>query len=135
MPAAGPQPRWNSRRVEHARHQEQHEDDTEDELDEIEAGNEKWTDLLGGFYGHLTDEIKVAEKKMEDIKRMEHPTEELCEKCGSPLVLKWGKFGSFYSCSNFTKTKPKTIAVSVEASSDRSYRASSLPSAVFTTRM
>jgi len=84
----------------------------EDELDEIEAGNEKWTDLLGGFYGHLTDEIKVAEKTMEDIKRMEHPTEELCEKCGSPLVLKWGKFGSFYSCSNFTKTKPKTIAVS-----------------------
>ncbi|MEG9432726.1 type I DNA topoisomerase [Terriglobus sp. ADX1] len=84
----------------------------EDELDEIEAGNEKWTDLLGGFYGHLSDEIKVAEKSMEDIKRMEHPTDEVCEKCGSPLVLKWGKFGSFYSCSNFTKTKPKTIAVS-----------------------
>ncbi len=84
----------------------------EEELDGVEAGREKWTDLLDGFYDHLTDEIKVAEKSMEDIKRMEHSTEELCEKCGSPLIMKWGKFGSFYSCSAFTKAKPKTIAVS-----------------------
>ncbi len=84
----------------------------EEELDRVEDGEEKWTDLLDGFYGHLTDEIKVAEKSMEDIKRMEHSTEELCEKCGSPLILKWGKFGSFYACSNYTKAKPKTIAVS-----------------------
>ena len=47
---------------------------------------------------------------MEDIKRMEEPTTEICDKCGSPLILKWGKFGSFYSCSNFTKTKPMTVA-------------------------
>ena len=84
----------------------------EDELDEVESGKEKWTDLLDGFYGHLLKEIKVAEGSMEEIKRWEKPTEELCEKCGSPLILKWGKFGSFYSCSSFTKTKPKTIAVS-----------------------
>ena len=64
----------------------------EEELDEVEAGNEKWTDLLDGFYDHLSDEIKVAEKSMEDIKRMEHSTEEeLCEKCGSPLILKVGQ--------------------------------------------
>lgn len=84
----------------------------EEELDEVEAGNEKWTDLLDGFYDHLSEEIKVAETSMEDIKRMEQSTEEVCEKCGSPLILKWGKFGSFYSCSAFTKAKPKTIAVS-----------------------
>ena len=83
----------------------------EEELDRVEDGEEKWTDLLNGFYGHLTDEIKVAEKSMEEIKRWEKPTEELCEKCGSPLVLRWGKFGSFFSCSNYTKNKPKTIAV------------------------
>ncbi len=84
----------------------------EEELDRVEEGEEKWTHLLGGFYDHLTDEIKIAEKSMEEIKRWEKPTEELCEKCGSPLILKWGKFGSFYSCSTFTKAKPKTIAVS-----------------------
>ena len=84
----------------------------EEELDQVEAGNEKWTNLLDGFYDHLSEEIKVAETSMEDIKRMEHSTEEVCDKCGSPLILKWGKFGSFYSCSAFTKAKPKTIAVS-----------------------
>ena len=41
--------------------------------------------------------LKVASHEMEDIKRREKPTTEICEKCGSPLVLKWGKFGSFYS--------------------------------------
>lgn len=82
----------------------------EGELDAVEDGLERWTDLLNGFYGHLEDELKVAEKSMEDIKRMEEPTTEVCEKCGSPLILKWGKFGSFFSCSNFTKTKPMTVA-------------------------
>ena len=82
----------------------------EGELDAVEDGSEKWTDLLNGFYGHFEKELKVAEKDMEDIKRMEHSTEEICDKCGSPLILKWGKFGSFYACSNFTKAKPMTVA-------------------------
>jgi DNA topoisomerase-1 len=41
---------------------------------------------------------------------MEEETDEICEKCGAPLVLKWGKFGSFYSCSNFSNEKPVTVA-------------------------
>ncbi len=82
----------------------------ENELDAVEAGDEKWTDLLNGFYGHLEDELKFAEKNMEDIKAMEQETDEICDKCGAPLLLKWGKFGSFYSCSNFTKTKPMAIS-------------------------
>jgi len=42
---------------------------------------------------------------------MEQKTLEICDKCGSPLVLKWGKFGSFYSCSNFSKKAPVTVAL------------------------
>ena len=83
----------------------------EGELDSVEAGTEKWTDLLNGFYGHFEKELKVAETQMEDIKRMEQETDEICDKCGAPLILKWGKFGSFYSCSNFTKLKPITVAL------------------------
>ena len=83
----------------------------ESELDAVEEGHERWTDLLNGFYDHFEEELVVAGKNMEDIKRMEHATSEICDKCGSPLVLKWGKFGSFYSCSNFTKKKPVTVAV------------------------
>ena len=82
----------------------------ESELDAVEAGSEKWTDLLTGFYGHLEDELKIAEVEMEDIKAWEKPSSEICEKCGAPLILKWGKFGSFYSCSNFTKEKPVIVS-------------------------
>jgi DNA topoisomerase-1 len=82
----------------------------EGELDAVEEGLEKWTDLLNGFYGHFEKELHVAEKQMEDIKRMEESTTEVCDNCGAPLVLKWGKFGSFYSCSNFSKAKPVTVA-------------------------
>lgn len=83
----------------------------ETELDAVEDGEERWTDLLNGFYEHFEEELAVASDKMEDIKRMEVPTKDVCDKCGSPLVLKWGKFGSFYSCSNFTRTKPVTVAL------------------------
>ena len=82
----------------------------EGELDAVEAGEERWTDLLDGFYTHLEKELVVAGREMEDIKRREDATTELCDKCGSPLIMKWGKFGSFYSCSAFTKAKPMTIA-------------------------
>ena len=83
----------------------------EGELDAVEDGAEGWQHLLGGFYDHFEKELKVAEKQMEDIKRMEHSTEELCDQCGSPLILKWGKFGSFFACSNFSKAKPITVAL------------------------
>jgi DNA topoisomerase-1 len=83
----------------------------EGELDAVEEGEEKWTDLLTSFYDHFEKELKVASTEMEDIKRMEHATDEVCDKCGSALILKWGKFGSFYSCSNFTKVKPMTVAM------------------------
>jgi len=83
----------------------------EEELDDIEDGTEKWTDLMNGFYDHFVEELKIAGDKMESIKRMEEQTSEICEKCGSPLVLKWGKFGSFFSCSNFSKKRPVTVAM------------------------
>ncbi len=83
----------------------------EGELDAVEGGTEKWTDLLNGFYGHFEKELKTAEHAMEDVKRMEQQTTELCDNCGSPLILKWGKFGSFYACSNFSKAKPMNIAL------------------------
>src|SRR5580700_4280398 len=75
----------------------------EGELDDIEEGKEKWTDLLGGFYTHFEKELKVAEKKMESIKAMEIRTDEKCDLCGSPLLLKWGKFGTFFACSAYDK--------------------------------
>jgi DNA topoisomerase-1 len=75
----------------------------EGELDDIEEGKEKWTTLLGGFYTHFEKELKDAEKTMESVKAMEIMTDEKCEVCGSPLLLKWGKFGTFFACSAYNK--------------------------------
>ena len=86
----------------------------ETELDDIEDGKERWTDLLNGFYGYFEKELKLASKQMEDVKRMEQVTTEKCDNCGSPLLLKWGKFGSFYSCSAYNKKDPASCGFTKE---------------------
>ncbi|MCU1296373.1 MAG: topoisomerase [Acidobacteriaceae bacterium] len=75
----------------------------EEQLDEVEDGKEKWTDALDEFYKKFAKDLRYAEKHMENVKRMEKPTDEKCERCGSPLVIKWGKHGSFYACSSYDK--------------------------------
>ena len=77
-------------------------------MDEIEEGKETWTDALAGFYKRFAKDLKYAEKHMENVKRMEKPTDEKCERCGSPLVIKWGKHGSFYACSSYDKENPES---------------------------
>jgi len=86
----------------------------EEELDDIEEGKEKWTDALAEFYKKFSKDLKYAEKHMENIKRMEKPTDEKCELCGSPLVIKWGKHGSFYACSTYDKENPESCKFTKE---------------------
>ena len=84
----------------------------EEELDEIEDGKLDWRLAMGEFYDRLTDDIKHAEEHMTDIKRMEKPTDLICEKCGKPLVIKWGKHGSFIACTGYpdcTYTRELTV--------------------------
>ena len=86
----------------------------EEELDEIEEGKEKWTDAMAEFYKRFEKNLKYAQKHMENVKRMEKPTDEKCERCGSPLVLKWGKFGSFFACSAYDKEDPNSCTFTKE---------------------
>jgi len=86
----------------------------EEELDEIEDGKERWTDALAEFYKKFEKELHYAEKHMENVKRMEKPTDEKCDRCGSPLVIKWGKHGSFYACSAYDKTDPNSCTFTKE---------------------
>ena len=86
----------------------------EEELDEIEEGKEKWTEALAEFYKKFSKDLKYAQKHMENIKRMEKPTEEKCERCGSPLVIKWGRHGSFYACSAYKKDDPESCTFTKE---------------------
>jgi DNA topoisomerase-1 len=86
----------------------------EEELDEIEEGKQKWTDALAEFYEKFEKDLRYAQKHMENIKRMEKATEEKCERCGSPLVIKWGKHGSFYACSGYRKDDPTSCSFTKE---------------------
>src|SRR5690242_15666865 len=86
----------------------------EEELDEIEEGKETWTQALTDFYKKFEKDLKYASKHMENIKRMEKPTDEKCERCGSPLVIKWGKHGSFYACSSYDKENPESCTFTKE---------------------
>jgi DNA topoisomerase-1 len=86
----------------------------EEELDEIEEGKEGWTQALADFYKKFEKDLRYAQKHMENIKRMEKPTDEKCERCGSPLVIKWGKHGSFYACSAYDKDDPNSCTFTKE---------------------
>jgi len=84
----------------------------EEELDEIEAGKVAWRAAIGEFYEKFDKDLKHAEEHMTNIKRMERPTDLICEKCGKPLVIKWGKHGSFIACTGYpdcTYTRELTV--------------------------
>jgi DNA topoisomerase-1 len=84
------------------------------DLDEIEDGKMKWTTALHDFYSKFEQDLEYAGEHMENIKRMEKPTDQKCERCGSPLVLKWGKHGSFFACSTFDKKDPNSCSFTKE---------------------
>ncbi len=89
----------------------------EEKLDEIEEGREKWTDTLADFYRRFSANLEFAEKNMQDYKRMETPTEQVCEKCGKPMVIRWGKHGSFLACSGYPECT-NTREVSLDSAAD-----------------
>src|SRR5579862_1502586 len=84
----------------------------EEQLDEIEEGQIPWREAIGDFYEKFDKDLKHAEEHMTDIKRMEKPTDLICEKCGKPLVIKWGRHGSFIACTGYpdcTYTRELTV--------------------------
>ncbi len=77
----------------------------EQELDEIEEGRLPWTDALREFSEKFEKDLARARIEMRDVKREAIPTDVVCEKCGKPMVLKWGRFGQFLSCSGYPECK------------------------------
>ena len=79
--------------------------DMENKLDAIESGESKRVETLKDFYALFDAELKKAKTDMENVKTKETPTDLVCEKCDSPMVIKWGKNGKFLCCSNYPKCK------------------------------
>ncbi len=77
----------------------------ENHLDRIESGRELWKEALQDFYHRFSRRLAVAEKEMRDIKSEAIETEEICEKCGSRMVIKFGKFGRFMACSAYPECR------------------------------
>ena len=73
----------------------------ETELDSIGEGKMDWRLAMGEFYDRFQKDLEHAAEHMTDIKRMERPTDFICEKCGKPMVIKWGRHGSFIACTGY----------------------------------
>ncbi len=77
----------------------------EEELDEVEDGKLAWTAALKEFYDKFTVDLNIAQQHMRDVKRQEILTDEVCDKCGSKMAIKFGKFGQFLACTNYPECK------------------------------
>jgi DNA topoisomerase I len=77
----------------------------EEELDEIEEGKLDWRNALHEFYGKFEKDLAEATETIKNKKKMEIPTDETCEKCGSGMVIKFGRFGQFLACANYPECK------------------------------
>jgi len=79
--------------------------DMEKDLDKVEEGQREWVEVIDAFYQDFEKEVENAEKNIEKIQIKDEPAGFDCEKCGSPMVIKIGRFGKFYACSNFPECR------------------------------
>ena len=79
--------------------------DMEDKLEVIAAGGQSWRQTLQDFYGPFSKALENANTSMRNVKRESEATDLTCEKCGSPMIIKWGKNGHFLACSNYPACK------------------------------
>ena len=81
--------------------------DMEKKLDIIEAGKADWVQTIDDFYKGFAKSLEDAEKNMEGkrVKVEDIPTNEICEKCGRPMVIKSGRYGKFVACSGFPECR------------------------------
>ena len=73
----------------------------EEELDEVEEGKISWQGALDEFYKKFKIDLRLAEREMADIKGEGIPTDEKCEKCDRPMVIRLGRNGKFLACTGY----------------------------------
>ena len=90
----------------------------EEELDAIEEGRLNWVDALREFQSKFEVDLARAKIEMRDVKREAIPTDQICDRCGKPMVLKWGRFGQFLACSGYPECKNTREIGSVSGGDD-----------------
>lgn len=79
-------------------------------LDDVEHGARQWVEVVDEFYKPFAGELEKAETEIEKIQIKDEPAGFDCDVCGHPMVIKLGKFGKFYACSNFPDCR-NTMAI------------------------
>ena len=77
----------------------------EADLDRVASGEQEWVPMLQEFYGPFEEAMKQAELTMEKVDLGPQETGEMCEKCGHPMVFKFGRYGKFIACSNYPECR------------------------------
>jgi len=77
----------------------------EDDLDHIEEGKAEWVKVLDDFYQRFSKRLEVAEKHMQEVEIKDEVSDVICEKCGSQMVYKIGRYGKFLACSAFPECR------------------------------
>jgi DNA topoisomerase-1 len=121
----------------------------EEELDRVEEGGLPWVSVVRHFYTPFSSRVTTAQEQMREVKRELIPTQYVCEKCGKQMVIRWGRFGQFLSCSGYPECKtakpiPTGVKcpeancggdlVSRKAKGRRFYGCSNYPTCRYTTR-
>ena len=93
----------------------------EEDLDRIASGDEPWVKVVRDFYGPFSQEVERAQEEMPEVKQEPEPIGRACPECGHELVIRWGRYGKFISCSNFPKcrhTEPILEKIGVKCPKD-----------------
>jgi len=77
----------------------------EDNLDKIEEGGFKWIEVVNDFYKPFDKDLAEAMASLGKVKPQDIPTDQVCEKCGKPMVIKWGRHGRFIACTGYPECK------------------------------
>ncbi|MEW6649021.1 MAG: type I DNA topoisomerase [Chloroflexota bacterium] len=77
----------------------------ESDLDKVAAGDRQWSDVVRDFYTQFEPAIKRAQILMPVAKAEPEKTGKSCPQCGHDLIIRWGRFGKFISCSNFPECR------------------------------
>lgn len=73
----------------------------EEKLDLVAEGDQEWIKLLRDFYDPFDRNLESAQEKMIELKQQVIETDQVCEKCGSGMIIKMGRYGQFLACSNY----------------------------------
>ena len=102
-------------------------------LDDIEDGKLDWREALHGFYGKFSKDLENATEAIKTMKKTAIPTDEICEKCGAGMVIKFGRFGQFLACATYPECKntrevaKKSSNGEVDANGDAAEKSEEIP--------